>query len=224
MTAHALSCASIRRFIRERLPVAPVAAVPEVQLHQARPTSGLRRLADLDLHGFGSPYWAYAWAGGVALARHVLERPGTVAGRRVLDLGAGSGLVGIAAAKAGARHVSAADSDRYAIVALSLNAAANDVAVTPVGIGLDAGPPEGIDLVLVGDLFYDGAVAERVTAFLDRCATTAIDILIGDPGRAFLPRARLRFIADYPAFDVGEVRGAQIGRSAVFSFTSAGGS
>ncbi len=221
MTGHAPSSESIRRFIRAHLPITPVATVPEVQLHQAQPTSGLRRLAGRDPQGFDRPYWAYAWAGGVALARHVLDQPGTVAGRRVLDLGAGSGLVGIAAAKAGARHVSAADTDRYAIVALSLNAVANGVALATIDVDLDAGPPAGIDLVLVGDLFYDAVVAERVTAFLDRCATSAIDILIGDPGRAFLPRARLQFLVAYPVSDVGSAKSAATGSGAVFAFKPA---
>ncbi len=211
----------IATFIRANLPVVAVPSVPEIRLHQARPTSGLGRLAERDPQGFDRPYWAYAWAGGLALARHILDRPATVAGRRVLDLGTGSGLVGIAAAKVGASQVIAADTDRYAIVALSLNAEANNVAVTPVEVDLDAGPPADIDLVLVGDLFYDESVAARVTAFLDRCAT--IDVLIGDPGRAFLPRSRLRLLADYPVSDVGEVRGAPTGRSAVFSFTPARG-
>ncbi|HEX4767683.1 MAG TPA: 50S ribosomal protein L11 methyltransferase [Lichenihabitans sp.] len=221
MTGRAPSSESIRRFIRSHLPIAPVPSVPEIRLHQARPTSGLRRLARRDPQGFDRPYWAYAWAGGVALARHVLDHPGTVAARRVLDLGAGSGVVGIAAAKAGARQVSAADTDRYAVAALGLNAVANDVAVTSIEIDIDAGPPAGIDLVLVGDLFYDEVVAERVTAFLDRCATSAIDVLIGDPGRAFLPHAQLRRLADYPVPDVGGASNAADGRSAVFAFEPA---
>ena len=107
----------IAAFIRMNLPVAPVPGVPEIELHKACPTSGLMRLARQDEDGFAAPYWAHYWAGGLALARYVLDHPGAVAGRRVLDLGAGSGLVGIAAAKAGAREVVAAEVDRYAAAA-----------------------------------------------------------------------------------------------------------
>src|SRR4051812_37094510 len=101
-------------FIRANLPLAPVPGIPEIHLHKASPSSGLGRLAAQDA-GFGSPYWAYYWAGGLALARYVLDHPEIVAGRRVLDLGAGSGLVAIAAAKAGAGAVIAAEVDPYAV-------------------------------------------------------------------------------------------------------------
>ena len=112
------------------LPVAAVPDVPEIRLHKARPTSGLMRLARQDEEGFGAPYWAHYWAGGLALARYVLDHPGVVAGKRVLDLGAGSGLVGIAAAKAGAREVVAAEVDGYAVAALQLNMKLNEASIS----------------------------------------------------------------------------------------------
>src|SRR5262249_10318086 len=155
------------------------------------------------------PYWAHLWAGGLALARHILDRPETVAGRRVLDLGAGSGIVGIAAARAGAAQVIAADVDRYALTALGLNAAANPVSIATVWGDATARPPPPVDLVAVGDLFYECDLAARVTAFLDRCTGAGIDVLIGDPGRAFLPRSRLRLLAEYPVSDLGEVKDAK---------------
>ena len=216
-TAHSRAHLDPRQFILANLPIAAVASVPEIRLHTARPASGLWRLARLDAHGFGSPYWAYHWAGGLALARHILDRPETVAGRRVLDLGAGSGIVGIAAANAGASEVIAADIDRYAVAALGLNAAANGVGVSVVLDDLTAGPPLPVDLIAVGDLFYERDLARRVTGFLDRCRARGIDVLIGDPGRAFLPRSRLRLLAEYPVPDVGEVNTA-MDASAVFSF------
>ncbi|TIR64473.1 MAG: methyltransferase, partial [Mesorhizobium sp.] len=143
------------------------------------------------------PYWAYAWAGGAVLARYVLDRPSTVAGRRVLDLGAGSGLVGIAAARAGAREVTAAEIDRNGIVALRLNAEANGVAIIIIGEDISAGPPPSVDVVLAGDVFYGQAVARRIVPFLDRCLAAGIEVLVGDPGRAWLPRRRIRLLGEY---------------------------
>ena len=200
-------------FILENMPLAPAPGVPEILIHTASPASGLRRLA-----AGANPYWAWCWSGGLALARHILADPPIVAGRRVLDLGAGSGLVGIAAARAGAAHVTAVDIDEHAIVAISLNARANTVAVEALHADLIDGPPSPhIDLVLVGDLFYDRAVAERATNFLERCVCAGIDVLIGDPGRAFLPSHGLHRTADYPARDFGE-SGAGETRASVFSF------
>ena len=169
------------------------------------------------------PYWAFPWAGGMALARHILNRPETVAGRRVLDLGAGSGLVAIAAAMAGASAVVAAEIDRYATAAIGLNAAANGVEVAVVGDDLTAGPPPPVDLVAVGDLFHERALALRVTAFLDRCFAAGIDVLIGDPRRAYLPYARLHLVAEYSVPNVGDVEDAATKLSAVFALEAEGG-
>jgi predicted nicotinamide N-methyase len=207
----------LQQFIRANLPIVPVPSIPEIRLHKAGPASGLRRLAELDEHGFGSPYWAYYWGGGLALARHILDRPEAVAGRRVLDLGAGSGIVGIAAAKAGASEVTAAEIDSRAMAALGLNAAANDVTISTILGDLTAGPPPPIDVVAVGDLFYDSDLAKRVTAFLDRCLEAGIEVLIGDPWRAFLPRSRLQLIAEYSVLDFGIAEDAATRPSAVFS-------
>jgi predicted nicotinamide N-methyase len=165
-----------------------------------------------------TPYWAYHWGGGLALARHILNHPEQVTGRTILDLGAGSGIVAIAAAKAGAKNVIAADIDRYAIAATGLNAAANGVAVTTFFGDLTFGVPPAVDVVLVGDLFYEGDLAERVTAFLDRCLAAKIEVLVGDPRRAFLPRTRLQFLAEYPGPDFGQASRDEQTRNAVFSF------
>lgn len=197
----------IEAFIRERLPLEPVPGVPEIRLHRAGPRSGLMRLAQAD-PDFGSPYWARTWGGGLALARHVLDQPGTVAGQRVLDLGAGSGLVAIAAVLAGAHEARAADVDPYAVVATRLNAAANGVAVETVHGDLTAGDPPEVDLMLVGDLFYDPDLAARVEPFLRRCLAAGIAVLIGDPWRAPLPAQRLKVVAEYPVADYGDPAGA----------------
>jgi predicted nicotinamide N-methyase len=142
----------------------------------------------------GPPYWAFAWAAGLALARHVMDHPHLVAGRRVLDLASGSGLTAIAAAKSGAAHVIAADTDPLAVVALSLNADANGVAVRATAADLlaeDAFDPTTVDVVLAGDAFYDPTLVDRTLAFLARCRAAGCEVLIGDPGRAHLPVDRL---------------------------------
>ncbi len=208
-------------FIASNLPLRPVPGVAEIRLHAAHPGSGLWRLGARDAQGFGAPYWAYVWAGGLALARHILDRPDTVRGRRVLDLGAGSGLVGIAAAKAGAREVSAAEIDPYAVAALGLNAAANGVNVATISRDLTGGSPPAVDLILVGDLFYETALAQRVAGFLARCAASGIEALIGDPGRAYLPRSRLRLLAEYQVADVGDAKSGAV-TSAVYCLAPPG--
>ena len=211
------SAIDIAEFIRSNLSLVTVPSVPEVEVYKAGPTSGLSRLAETD-ESFCNPYWAYHWGGGLALARHVLDRPKVVAGKRVLDLGAGSGVVAIAAMKAGAKSALAADVDPYALAAVALNAEANGVAVKTVQRDLTEGAPPDADIVLVGDLFYDEALAKRVTAFLGRCLAAEMDVLVGDPWRAFLPRARLDLLAEYPGCDFGSSMEGELASNAVFAF------
>ncbi len=200
-----------REILSARLSLATPALLPELRLYRAGPASGLGRLAS----GARAPYWAYPWAGGLALARYLLDHPETVAGKCVLDHGAGGGLVAIAAMKAGAREATAIDVDPDAIAAIALNAEANAVAVEAVcGDPLD-GPPPDVDLVLVGDLFYEAGLAARATAFLDRCRLAGVGVLIGDPWRAHWPRARLARLAEYRLADFGD---AAATASAVFAF------
>lgn len=183
-------------FIQARLPVLPVPGIPEIVLHKAVPASGLGRLAAQD-EAFGSPYWAYYWLGGLALARFVLDRPETVRGRLVLDLGTGSGLVAIAAMRAEAASALAADVDPYAVTAAGLNAAENSVAIETLHADLTEGPVPKVDLILAGDVFYDPEPAARVMPFLTRCRAAGIEVLVGDPRRAPLPLERLRVLAEY---------------------------
>jgi predicted nicotinamide N-methyase len=190
--------------------------VPEICLHRAGPNSGLWRLAEWD-DNFDTPYWAYLWGGGLALARYVLDHPAMVAGCRVLDLGAGSGLVGIAAVKSGAREVIAADVDPYAVLAIGLNAEANNVPIRTFLGDLTAGPPLAVDVILIGDLFYEERLAGKVAAYLDRCLQTKISVLIGDPRRAFLPRQRLHLLTEYPGLDFADAHRVEQTRNAVFS-------
>ena len=197
-----------------------VPTIPEVRVRKAAPRSGIWRLADVDA-AFGNPYWAYHWGGGLALARHVLDQLTLVAGRRVLDLGTGSGVGAIAAAKAGAASVIAADVDPYAIAATGLNAEANSVVIETMLGDLTAGAPPEVDIVLVGDLFYEAGLAKRVTAFLDRCLAAGITVLVGDPWREFLPRHRLELLAEYPGVDFGSGARPEPASNAVFAFRAA---
>ncbi|TPJ56505.1 methyltransferase [Mesorhizobium sp. B2-6-4] len=202
----------------------PVPALPEIWLYAPHPGTGLRRLvephdeADEDAPEPQPPYWAYAWAGGTVLARYVLDHPMTVAGRRVLDLGAGSGIVGIAAAKAGAREVIAAEIDRNSVAALGLNAKDNGVTISVICKDITTGPPPAVDLVLAGDVFYGPDVTQRMIPFLDRCLAAGVEVLIGDPRRADLPLSRLRLLAEYQVPDFGDAKGAASRPSGVFSF------
>jgi len=206
-----------RTFIPAHMEIVPVPSLPEISLYTAHPSSGLWRLVGRSDGALPPPYWAYAWAGGAALARHFLDHPEIVAGRRVLDLGAGSGLVAISAAKARAREVIAAEIDPHGIAAIALNAEANGVVVRTTGDDLTAGPAPDVDLVAVGDLFYATDLADRVTTFLDRCLAAGIEVLVGDPWRAYLPRSRLRLIAEYGVPDFGAAKQAAT-RSGVFAF------
>lgn len=142
------------------------------------------------------PFWAFAWAGGQALARYLLDHPRVVAGRSVLDLGSGSGLTAIAAARAGAASVLASELDPFAAAAISLNAAANDVTVAVTGDVLD-GDGEGADVVLAADIWYERDLADRALRLLQRARSRGADVLVGDIGRAFLPRELMRELASY---------------------------
>lgn len=211
-------------FIRAHMPAIAVPGMPEIRLHTAGPASGLWRLAGrkaarangASQNDPASPYWAYLWAGGTALARHILDNPPVARRRRVLDLGSGSGIVAIAAAGVGAADVTAVDIDPDALAAQSLNAALNGVAFTTVCADLTGGPTPPVDLVAVGDLFYERDLAARVTAFLDRCLDDGIEVLVGDPWRTFLPRARLRLLGEYRVPDFGEPGAAK--PAGVFAF------
>lgn len=206
----------VRQFITDNLPILPVPGVAEIRLHKAGPRSGLHRLAERDPQ-FGSPYWAHYWGGGLVLARYLLDRPETVAGRHVVDLGAGSGIVGIAAAKAGAMDVCATDIDPYAVEAIALNANLNNVVIRTALADLTTGRPPSADIICVGDLFYEAALARGVMEFLDRCLVSGITVLIGDPWRAHLPASRLRLLAEYAVPDFGLGAGSPR-QSGVFAF------
>ena len=187
------------QFILSNTRLLAVPLVPELRLHLAEESLAIWRQTEEELGRMNAPppWWAFAWAGGQALARYVLDNPALAAGRRVLDLGAGSGLGGIAAMKAGAARVLAADTDRFAMAAIRLNAAANDVALETTGDDLLATPPSGFDLVLVGDLFYERTLAERVLACIEAVRRQGAAVLVGDPRRSYFPTERFVPVAEY---------------------------
>lgn len=161
------------------------------------------------------PYWAYGWAGGRVLARYIIDHPEVVQGRRVVDIGTGSGVVAIAAARAGALDVVAIDVDPLAVVAARLNARANDVAISVQHADALAAEVPDADLVTVGDLSYEAGLAKRLADFLDRCSAAGVGILVGDPGRKHLPIDRLSALARYDVEDFGQ--GALV-PAAVYAF------
>jgi predicted nicotinamide N-methyase len=174
--------------------------VPEVRLHLAQDAIVWWARMEAEAGEVqAAPYWATAWPGGQALARYVLDHPATVAGRRVLDVASGSGLVAIAAGLAGAAAVTANDIDRYALAAITLNARANGVEVTPHAGDLLDGDGGDAQVVLAGDVFYNEAIARRMGPFLNRAAARGAVVLVGDPGRGYLPADQLTSAASYLA-------------------------
>jgi predicted nicotinamide N-methyase len=184
-------------FVRDHTAVASPPLVPEIRLHLATEVTPLWQATEATLQQtqLPPPYWAFAWAGGQALARHLLDHPKLIAGRRVLDFGAGSGIVAIAAAKAGA-NVTAAEPDRFAITAMMLNAALNDVEIA-IETGDVLVGDETWDAILAGDMCYERPLADRLVAWLTARARGGVLVLLGDPGRAYLPTSGLQALARY---------------------------
>jgi predicted nicotinamide N-methyase len=210
-----------KAFIRANTRLTPVPHVPEISLYVATESVPiwLKTEQELDAMGLPPPYWAFAWAGGQALARHVLDHPEIVAGKRVLDLAAGSGLVAIAAARCGAAPVVAADIDAFTDPAISLNAEANGVYIEILTQDLLDRPAPSeprYDVILVGDLFYERDTAARALAFLDRHAASGSRVLIGDPGRTYLPKDRLTRLAEYSVPVTRELEDMEIKRTSVW--------
>jgi predicted nicotinamide N-methyase len=174
----------------------PVPMVAEVSLLTAVPSLELWELWQRTERD-EPPFWAYPWAGGQALARYILDHPRIVAGRRVLDVASGSGLVAIAAAQAGAASVVAGDVDPHAVAAITINAAANGVAVDARAFDLAADGPGDAEVVLAGDVFYQRELAELALRFLRAAAGGGADVLVADPGRAFVPADCLTALARY---------------------------
>ena len=193
--------------------------VPEIRLHLASEVHDLwlKTEADLDALGLPPPFWAFAWAGGQGLARYLLDHPETVAGKSVLDFASGSGLVGIAAKRAGAERVLAADTDPWAQAAVRLNAAENGV-----GIGFNKddliGSIADADIVLAGDVFYDRDFAARLVVWFGQLVAAGKQVLVGDPGRSYCPRERLTALATYEVPVTRVLEDSEVKKTTVWRF------
>jgi predicted nicotinamide N-methyase len=204
-------------FIRANTELLAPPLVPEIKLHLATELMPLWRKSEEELEAMGvpPPYWAFAWAGGQALARYVLDNPDWVRGKSVLDLGSGSGLVGIAAAMAGARMVLSADVDRYAQAAIALNAAANKVTIVTTTDDL-IGQAGDWDIILIGDVCYEWPLAERLLAWLRETGALA---LIGDPGRSYFPKTGVDRLARYNVQVTRDLEDSEIRETGVYRLT-----
>ena len=194
--------------------------VPEIRLHLATEVVPLWRKTEeeLEAEGVPPPYWAFAWAGGQALARFVLDHPAEVRSKRVLDFGSGSGLVAIAAAKAGAADVLAADIDAFAGAAIALNAVANDVAIRVTREDV-IGATCAWETILVGDMCYERPLADRLLAWLGDCARGGAAVLLGDPGRSYFPKSGIEKLATYNVQTTRDLEDREIRETSVFRFT-----
>jgi predicted nicotinamide N-methyase len=216
-----LSPADRRAFILEntRLRVPPLTRELRLRLADEAVPIWTKTEEELGEIGLPPPFWAFAWAGGQALARHVLDHPEIVRGRRVLDFASGSGLVALAAARAGAARVEASEIDAFAGVAIALNAEANGVTVL-LREGDLVGQDEGWDVVLAGDVSYERDMARAVTDWLESLARRGAHVLIGDPGRSYLDRDRLERIAHSQVPVTRELEDSEIKDTGVYRFKS----
>ena len=201
-------------FVRDNSQLLAPPLVPEIRLHLASEVLPLWHKTEEELAEIGvpPPYWAFAWAGGQALARYILDHPDMVRAKRVLDFGAGSGLVALAAAKAGAQHVVAADIDPFAIAAIARNANANSVNVEATAREM-IGTSDVFDLILVGDMCYERPLAERLMNWLK---DSRAEVLLGDPGRSYFPKTGLTQLATYSVPTTRDLEDREIRQTGVW--------
>ncbi|WP_067224398.1 class I SAM-dependent methyltransferase [Stappia indica] len=207
-----------RAFVLANTRIHPVPHAPEIRLHLADEAVALWQKTEDDLGAIGlpPPFWAFAWAGGQALARHILDEPSLVAGRSVYDFATGSGLVAIAAARSGAARVTACDIDRFALAAAGLNMELNEVSFALEGEDpLSLAPPDA-EVILTGDVFYEKPMADRVLAWADQALARGSRVLVGDPGRAYLPRERIRHLATFDVPVNRSLEDFEVKRSSVY--------
>ncbi|MER7279482.1 50S ribosomal protein L11 methyltransferase [Dactylosporangium sp. NPDC000244] len=205
------------QFVLDNTTLGPVPLTPEIRLRLADEAIELWERTESDQGAqMPPPFWAFAWAGGQALARYVLDHPDLLAGRSVLDLAAGSGLVAIAAMKAGAARVTAVEIDELAVAAIGINAEANGVAVTPLLADVLERDPDA-EVVLAGDVFYSREMTRRMLDYLRRAARGGATVLVGDPGRAYLPREHLALLAEYEVPVPQTLEDAPVKRTTVWS-------
>lgn len=206
-------------FIRANTAVMAPPHVPEIRLHLADEAHGLWHRTEEELQEIGvePPFWAFAWAGGQGLARYVLDHPDCVKGHRVLDFATGSGLVAIAAAKAGAAQVAAADIDAFCEPAVALNAALNGVEIDYQSGDL-VGKTVDAEVLLAGDVFFDREMSAALIPWFEILTANGVTILVGDPGRAYLPRERLFPLASYQVPVTRELEDAEVKKTSVWQF------
>jgi predicted nicotinamide N-methyase len=204
-------------FISQNTTVMTPPLVPEVRLHLAHEAVPLWQKTEEELGEMGlpPPFWAFAWAGGQALARYVLDNPSLVKSLKVLDLATGSGLVAIAAAQCGGQ-ITAADIDAFATAVVEMNAKLNGVTLNIRCEDLLVQAPPELDVILVGDLFYEKTLAECCLAWLRLAQVRGSKILIGDPGRSYLPKGQLEKLAEYNVPVTRDLEDAEIKRTAVW--------
>jgi predicted nicotinamide N-methyase len=214
-----VSIADPAAFIRANTRLQTVPHAPEITLWLADEITPIWRLTEEELGEFGlpPPFWAFAWAGGQALARWLLDHPEEVAGKRILDFAAGSGLVGIAAMKAGAADVVCSDIDPFCEAAVALNAEANGVLTGFTDTDLLDAPPPVVDLICAGDVCYEQPMAGRVLDWLATARANGTRVLIGDPHRTYCPREGLQFLAEYRVPTTRELEDFEIKRSSVWA-------
>jgi predicted nicotinamide N-methyase len=207
-----------KNFIQANTRLLSVPLVPTIKLHLAEESMPIWQKTEEELGRMNvpPPYWAFAWAGGQALARYLVDHPGLVHTRTVLDLGAGSGLTAIAARTAGASHVLASDIDPYAVAAIALNANANGVHIDTTTSDLLDAPSGRFDAILVGDLFYERELADRVLAFLAQARDGGALVLAGDPRRSSFPKERFHQLAEYSVPVTRDLEDMEIKRTAVW--------
>lgn len=206
-------------FIASNTLVRSAPLAPELSLHLADETLPIWEKTEeaLGEAGLPPPFWAFAWAGGQALARYVLDNPDLVAGRRVLDFACGCAISGLAAARAGASQVDASEIDAFAVAAAQANARLNALAIAPALRDV-VGEDDGWDVVLAGDVFYEGPGAARIETWLARLHARGALVLIGDPGRSFLPQGRLQQLARYDVAVTRDLEDREVRRARVWRF------
>jgi predicted nicotinamide N-methyase len=207
-------------FIRANTRLQSPPHAPELQLWLADEITPIWRLTEEELGAMGlpPPFWAFAWAGGQALARYLLDNPVEVMGKRVLDLACGSGMVGIAAMRAGAAEVVANDIDDFCAAAVEVNAETNAVRLTYCAENLLDAEPPAFDLICAGDVCYEKPMAEKVLAWLAVARAQGARVLIGDPGRSYFPRAGLVRLAEYQVGTTRELEDFEVKRTGVWTF------
>ncbi len=208
-----------RAFIRENTRLQSTPHAPELSLHLADEVTPIWKLTEeaLEEIGLPPPFWAFAWAGGQALARYVLDHPELVCGKRVVDFATGSGIVAIAAMKAGAASVLAADIDVFCEAAVGLNAEANGVEVGFTDANLLNAPPPAADILLAGDICYERPMAEAVMTWLRRRHDAGASVFIGDPGRTYFPKDGLEKLAEYQVPTTRELEDLAVKRTSVWT-------